>query len=217
MSGGHLKSSGGHSSTNFEFNDENITNIIDYVAKGFDSGRNNNSTTTTTPSAATNTTTTTTTTVTLRQEPYFFTNQPNHHHYNHNHSQHNSAEFLAMAKKYLCIVCKRKFRRVRDLQTHVSIMHKGLSDTEREMIRLEIEKTNQMLTNLRVKSRGGGNHNNFVIANVISNANQHPQTSSSLNKVCPICNKLFKIDANSTGLNKTFMRHMQIQHGLNER
>lgn len=148
---------------------------------------------------------------------------------------------LTMARKFLCVVCKRKFRRVRDLQTHTNIMHKQMSDAERELMRQEIEKTNQMLANYRrmlKSSRRSGAAAAAAAARrhlaAVSNAaayassshhhvqqQQHQlvtidghQSQMLANKVCPVCNKVFKND-NTT--NKTFMRHLQIQHGLSEK
>ena len=124
---------------------------------------------------------------------------------------------FATAKKYLCIVCKRKFRRVRDLQTHVSIMHKTMSDGEREAMRAEIDKTNQLLVAYRRALKSGRRRRVVATASVVLAPIQQ-----SGNRVCPICGKMFKNDAkgpNATANshNKTFMRHMQIQHGLSEK
>jgi hypothetical protein len=53
--------------------------------------------------------------------------------------------FMLPERKYLCVVCQRKFKRTRDLQIHVQIMHKQISDAERQQIQLEIQKTNQLI------------------------------------------------------------------------
>lgn len=155
---------------------------------------------------------------------------------------------LTMVRKYLCVVCKRKFRRVRDLQTHTGIMHKQMSDEDRELMRVEIEKTNQMLANYRrmlktsrrrrpaqmvtssSSSASSTSHNMSLFSTSASSAAisaaQLATTSSGMtlqqtqmlaNKVCPICNKVFKSDSSSNMTSKTFMRHLQIQHGLSEK
>ncbi|CAF0852318.1 unnamed protein product [Brachionus calyciflorus] len=119
-------------------------------------------------------------------------------------------------RKYLCVVCNRKFKRVRDLQTHVQIMHKNMSDSQREELRAEIDKTNLLIAkNRRARNR------EFHSINMLSN--NDPNT-----KICFICNKIFRAVqnhelsttpgvTNTFNLTKSFQRHLQLQHGINEK
>ena len=163
------------------------------------------------------------------------------------------AKFNSLAsneRKYLCVVCSRKFKRTRDLQIHIQIMHKNLSELQKQQIQLEIQKTNQMLktrylnnikqqqqqqqqnqqqqqqqqfnvnTIMQVSGIQQLNLQNQIIQQQQQQQQQHQQQSvlslPNNEKVCLICKKSFK---NSTGasFNKSFIRHMQIQHGLNEK
>jgi hypothetical protein len=149
------------------------------------------------------------------------------------------AKFL-LEKKFPCVVCTRKFKRVRDLQSHVQIMHKKISDEQREQLKVDIEKTNSLIA----KAKSMRNKKSPAIMNNLAaksfliqqqqqlqqheHQQQQQQASSStstaqssnlqLVKVCFICSKVFKMSSTNQAKNdKTFMRHMQIQHGLNEK
>ena len=53
-------------------------------------------------------------------------------------------------RKYTCIKCMRKFKRTRDLQIHIQIMHKDITEEEKQQTQLEIQKINQITTILKI-------------------------------------------------------------------
>jgi hypothetical protein len=130
-------------------------------------------------------------------------------------------------KQFSCIVCTRKFRRARDVQSHVQIMHKNLSEEQKEQLKQEIQKTSLLLTKAKSLRK------KLLNQSVKMQPAQHPLQQIKLNtainqpaasliaipqglKPCPICQKTFKSDGTNTS-NRTFSRHMQIQHGMNEK
>ena len=128
-------------------------------------------------------------------------------------------ETVVQERKYLCIVCSRKFKRVRDLQTHVQIMHKNITELQKEELKAEIEKTNLIMAKTR-RSRNRA-ITDYHSANLLS-------TNDPNTKVCFICKKIFRAVqhhsvsttqgvTNTFNLVKSFQRHLQIQHGINEK
>ena len=55
-------------------------------------------------------------------------------------------------RKYLCIVCNRKFKRTRDLQIHIQIMHKNITEQQKQQIQQEIQNTNLVLKNRQINN-----------------------------------------------------------------
>ncbi|RNA41658.1 gastrula zinc finger -like, partial [Brachionus plicatilis] len=129
------------------------------------------------------------------------------------------AESVVHERKYLCVVCARKFKRVRDLQTHVQIMHKNLTEAQKQELKAEIDKTNLVMAKTRrARSRVLIDYHS---ANLLS-------TNDPSTKVCFICKKVFRAVHNHAmctapgvthtfNLAKSFQRHLQIQHGINEK
>lgn len=190
----------------------------------------------------------------------------------HNGSYVTPAKFLLDCRKFLCVVCDRKFKRVRDLQSHVQIMHKTISDEQREQLKVEIDKTNSLIVkaksmrNKKAKEASSSSSSSLlqpavvqpIIQNTIldNNASMSSSKSYLLNnqqlinmgslilssnnnpvnqiqpvvqqhqqqqampvqfvKLCFICNKMFKVSDDGK-TDKSFVRHMQIQHGMNEK
>jgi len=117
-----------------------------------------------------------------------------------------------------CVVCQKSFKRVRDLDSHVKIMHKSLTAGQRQqqdILVAEHENT------LRLNSKN---------SQPLQLQQQHINGLQKHTRTCFICNKVFREASaepslsngnnsvtTTNNLNKTFSRHMQIQHGLNER
>ena len=77
--------------------------------------------------------------------------------------------------------------------SHVKIMHKDISEEERQQQQNQIES-------YKIMSKS--------VINVLE---------MNRNRSCFVCNKVFKeIPGTNNSANKTFVRHMQIQHGLNQ-
>ena len=140
-------------------------------------------------------------------------------------------------RKYLCVVCNRRFKRTRDLQIHVQIMHKSITEQQKQQIQVEIQKTNLLIkkpslllaAQLQIQMQAAS-ASSAAPSKAEQNAASTPSDTVISGKVCFICKKVFKpsstaLAANSqqnTGainasINKSFVRHMQIQHGRNEK
>ena len=121
-------------------------------------------------------------------------------------------------------MCAKSFKRTRDLMSHIKIMHKNISNRDR--------KDQEALIDIHSNSLKSGR--------ILANQSNPYQTSTASEqhiktRVCFVCSKIFReITTNesnnqanhnnattsnsvtTSNLNKTFIRHMQIQHGLNE-
>jgi hypothetical protein len=116
-------------------------------------------------------------------------------------------------RKYTCIKCTRKFKRTRDLQIHIQIMHKDITEEERQQTQLEIQKINQL-----IKSNSYHMSHHVINQSKTSTSNENNNENNN-NKICKVCNKVFKSlnSSSNSNVNKSYIRHMQIQHGLNEK
>lgn len=114
--------------------------------------------------------------------------------------------------KINCVVCTKKFKRIRDINSHIKIMHKTLSDTEKQQQEAILESHKKLLKL---------NKKNIIKNQLITTNLLNHQSENKYIKVCFVCNKVFKETAPINGItnssNKTFIRHMQIQHGLNQK
>ena len=106
-------------------------------------------------------------------------------------------------------------------------MHKNVSERDKKEHELHIER-NLQLKQLKLNSdnlQADKKHIPFISSMIVNKANEKKI------KICFVCNKIFR-EKNSllsghllnttnsivtANLNKTFVRHMQIQHGLSEK
>lgn len=114
-------------------------------------------------------------------------------------------------QKITCVGCSKKFKRIRDINSHIRIMHKNWSKVEKEQQDAILEMHIKLIKL---------NKKNIIKKQISSASLLMSQNENNKNvKICFVCNKIFK-ELTSTpisSLNKTFIRHMQIQHGLNEK
>ncbi len=116
--------------------------------------------------------------------------------------------------KINCMICNKKFKRIRDINSHIKIMHKNLTDLERKQQDDLLEMHKKLLKLNKKKLL----KSQLISTNLLTNSGNNIHNESKNIKVCFVCNKIFKENlTNSTTVNKTFIRHMQIQHGLNEK
>ena len=137
-------------------------------------------------------------------------------------------------RKYLCVVCNRRFKRTRDLQIHVQIMHKSITEQQKQQIQVEIQKTNLLIKKPSLLLAAQLQIQMQAASASSAPPKAEPNAASAANdtvisgKVCFICKKVFKpsstalansqnTSAINASINKSFVRHMQIQHGLNEK
>ena len=122
--------------------------------------------------------------------------------------------------KVRCIICKKTFKRARDLTSHVKIMHKQISEAQRreQDILLDLFAKSLKLSKQADKAKQ-------------SAACANPPLGSCADRsvrICFVCSKVFRSSGSAatalggsgvtttSNLGKTFIRHMQIQHGLTE-
>jgi hypothetical protein len=143
-------------------------------------------------------------------------------------------EMKRNVKNYLCKECNRTFKRTRDLICHTQIMHKNIDLSTFSANDCLIVKTlppppvlqppppsTAFLPTLSKQTPLTKQQLIYL------NRQQHElEAETKDNKVCFVCNKVFKDTKNSTSTStkvrpsgsylKSFIRHMQTQHGMSE-
>lgn len=133
--------------------------------------------------------------------------------------------------KVRCVICKKTFKRARDLMSHMKIMHKQMSESQRSeqegLIELHTKSVKSNTTNTKARLKLAHQSGPRCLA---TSGATWPLDKSI--RICFVCSKVFRTSSGqtsaattsmlgssvttTTNLNKTFVRHMQIQHGLTE-
>lgn len=132
-----------------------------------------------------------------------------------------------------CVICKKTFKRARDLMSHTKIMHKQMSESQRReqenLIEIHTKSVKSNKTHMKTRLKLANQSGPRCLAT--SSGATWPMDKSI--RICFVCSKVFRSSSGQTSaattsgmlgnsvtttanLNKTFVRHMQIQHGLTE-